>query len=130
MKKIVVMCSLVFVLLLTMSTVFAINCGGGYFDYDSDYGTWLPGDDVRGYTSTYAYGHSGTYVDYLTAYVRIDDNGDYVEVFCDDSNVAQCATGWYEWSNHDHGTVSHLAIADCNYTYCVGYASLNTYEVQ
>lgn len=130
-KRIVLTLGLISVFLLTMSAVFALNCGGGWFEYGADYGTVLPYDDVRGYTDTYGYAHEGNYINYLTAYVRISvDGAGAIDRYIDGVNAASLSTGWLEFGGHDEGWVHHLAIADCNYTdtygnVCEGYNDLN-----
>lgn len=111
-------------LIATASVGFALNCGGGYFDYDSDYGTSKPYDDVRGYTKTYGYSHNGVYTNYLHAYTLTYNGSASIQNTDSGYNKASVNTGWQELPGYDEGYVYHEGKARCDHANCEGYNDL------
>lgn len=128
MKKTLYLTLILILTLIISTTAYALNCGGGYFNYGADYGTSFPWDDARGYTTTYGYSHSGTYNNYLYAYVKLTNSGYVVSgtmSLCDTSSVG---TGWITLSGFDHATVYHSGTARCDYPNCSGNNTLSISE--
>lgn len=119
MRKGIFLSSIVLiVMILNVGLAIAQNCGAGYFDYDGDPGSWIPLDDVRGYTTSVAYGHDGEYDNYLYAYVEVSENDEYRSGSSTKYDQSTAETGWVKLPGHDHGQVWHYGRIFCNTEGC------------
>ena len=128
MKKTIFLAVTVLTIFICITFAFALNCGGGYFDYDEDPGSWIPLDDVRGYTTTIGYAHGGEYWNSMYAYVQVSSGGDMRDGQNSGIHVSQAGTGRVKLPGYDHGTVIHYGWVNCNYPYeggCDGQNDLN-----
>jgi len=121
-KRLLLTIGVIAALLICMSAVYALDCSDDiWFDYGDDYGTWLPYDDMRGYTIAGAseHGYEGEGTD-LYAYVYVESGEDSDERIAKGTG-AMVDTGWLKLSGHDHGIIAHYAYGRCNYPGCTGY---------